>query len=421
MSTTPARTAPAAAIERPVVARSSCGPITATRPRSTSPSPTRTRIQPWRSDSAAVAWTPSSARLRMVARCRSSLCRHSRTTPAPTIRTGPHRDTRIGRPRAASPSSTPSPRARIPRTPVRSQPGVDLPAPLRGLGAVGVQGQEHPHQRVGHDPDAAGQRRHDEGQPEDPRGAREVLREPAGHATDPAIGHAAHDAAGLHGLVHAPMIARAHTSCPQGLTLRRTQGRLRVGSGGNRVPAGVARADAGAMNETSNTPPPVPDDQPDEQPTTVLGEQTGCEPGPPGRTRPADPGARLRPHPGRGPVLGCRARPLRHPGARRRRSWRRTVSRRLPSGRLPPAGRLPAAWRGTSSPAPTRRPRRTLRPAPTRRRGATRPPAATRRRRPTRPPALPGDSPAVATSGSSAACAVAWPATGTPTPRCCAS
>ena len=35
------------------------------------------------------------------------------------------------------------------------------------------------------------------------------------------------------------------------------------------------------MNETSNTPPPVPDDQPDEQPTTVLGEQPTASPVPP--------------------------------------------------------------------------------------------------------------------------------------------
>jgi phage shock protein PspC (stress-responsive transcriptional regulator) len=35
------------------------------------------------------------------------------------------------------------------------------------------------------------------------------------------------------------------------------------------------------MNETGNTPPPVPDDQPDEQPTTVLGEQPATSPVPP--------------------------------------------------------------------------------------------------------------------------------------------
>ncbi len=35
------------------------------------------------------------------------------------------------------------------------------------------------------------------------------------------------------------------------------------------------------MNEKGNTPPPVPDDQPDEQPTAVLGEQPAASPVPP--------------------------------------------------------------------------------------------------------------------------------------------
>ncbi len=40
------------------------------------------------------------------------------------------------------------------------------------------------------------------------------------------------------------------------------------------------------MNETGNTPPPVPDDQPDEQPTTVLGEQPTVSPVPPAAAYP---------------------------------------------------------------------------------------------------------------------------------------
>ncbi len=43
------------------------------------------------------------------------------------------------------------------------------------------------------------------------------------------------------------------------------------------------------MNETSNTPPPVPDNQPDEQPTTVLGEQSAAPVAPTAPTAPAAP------------------------------------------------------------------------------------------------------------------------------------
>ena len=122
MITTPARTAPTAASDQPVLTRSTRGPITATRPIMTSARPTRTRTHPCRSARPEGSSTPAPTRIPAVPPRTSSLWRHRTTAPAPTMSTGPHNETRIGSPRAASASRIPNPRARIPSTPVRSQP-----------------------------------------------------------------------------------------------------------------------------------------------------------------------------------------------------------------------------------------------------------------------------------------------------------
>ena len=94
------------------------------------------------------------------------------------------------------------------------------------------------------------------------------------------------------------------------------------------------------MNETTPTPPPVPDaNPPDEQPTTVLGEQPAANPVAPDQptqvlgTDPTQVGPRTRRYAGAHPPPGA------YPQA----------------GSYPPPGSLPASRRPTRPPGPTRR------------------------------------------------------------------
>ena len=123
------------------------------------------------------------------------------------------------------------------------------------------------------------------------------------------------------------------------------------------------------MNETTPTPPPVPDDNPpDEQPTTVLGEQPAANPVAPDQptqvlgTDPTQVGSAYA-----GATAGAYPRAR----ARTQQAWqlRRRYPGRLPAARVlsPPGGyqtarRLPAAGCLPAAQAPTRLPGATYPP-----------------------------------------------------------
>ena len=191
-------------------------------------------------------------------------------------------------------------------------------------------------------PDAGDERRQDEGHPEDPRRGGEVLREPTADPTDPAIGHAAHDAAGHHGLAHAPMITRARAELSSGTHPESGSG---SDQGQIRGKPATGRGCAGrCWSHERNKQHPAPRPRQPARRAAHHGARRAA--GRPGGSQ-AAPAARIsRPVLGADPTQVGRVprrdrRPGSQPGLRRRRCWRPAAGSYPQQGAYPPPGSYP--------------------------------------------------------------------------------